>query len=239
MGARVGEQLLDLVGAVATALEGRRDLFRLSVYLLEPGGVHGVLELGVRQGLLDLHVVERARIGNRALLPHVPRERPQLLIQVDAPGMEIVARRLRLLNVRAGDLGGGARVVQSGSQVVELLDDAAALMLRPRQRSPHLGEARDHVAPLLLEQAHIRADAADDILHMAALLAQVSDEQAFFLKHDLELLEFALLLGQPVPRELRARLGLLAADLEARTTPPGGASARRRRGSGSTRWRGP
>ena len=56
---------------------------------------------------------------------------------------------------------------------------------------------------LFLEQAHVGVNAADHILHMTALLAQVAHEQALFLEHDLEFLELALLFAQAVLRELQ------------------------------------
>ena len=67
---------------------------------------------------------------------------------------------------------------------------------------------------LFLEQAHIGVNAADHVLHMAALLAQIAHKQALFLEHDLELLELALLFAQAVLRKLKLGSALLGAALQ-------------------------
>ena len=67
---------------------------------------------------------------------------------------------------------------------------------------------------LFLEQAHVGVNAADHILHMTALLAQVAHKQALFLEHDLELLELALLFAQAVLRKLKLGGTFLGAALQ-------------------------
>lgn len=67
---------------------------------------------------------------------------------------------------------------------------------------------------LFLEQAHIGVNAADHVLHMAALLAQIAHKQALFLKHNLELLELALLFAHAVLRKLQLGSALLGATLQ-------------------------
>ena len=67
---------------------------------------------------------------------------------------------------------------------------------------------------LFLEQTHVGVNAADDILHVAALLAQVAHKQALFFEHDLELLEFAFLFAQAVLRKLKLGSALLGTALQ-------------------------
>ena len=67
---------------------------------------------------------------------------------------------------------------------------------------------------LFLEQAHVGVNAADHILHMAALFTQVAHEQALFLEHDLELLELTLLFAQAVLRKLKLGGTFLGAALQ-------------------------
>ena len=67
---------------------------------------------------------------------------------------------------------------------------------------------------LFLEQAHVGVNAADHILHMTALLAQVAHKQALFLKHNLELLELALLFAHAVLRKLQLGGTFLGAALQ-------------------------
>ena len=112
------------------------------------------------------------------------------------------------LHVRTGHL------LKLGTCILELLDNATTLMLGARDLAAHVGQARHHVVALFLEQAHIGIDAADHVLHMAALLAQIAHKQALFLEHNLELLELALFLTQAVLRELQLGGALLRAALQ-------------------------
>ena len=112
------------------------------------------------------------------------------------------------LHMRAGHF------LKLGTRILELLDYAMALMLGARDLAAHVGQARHHVVALFLEQAHVGINAADHILHMAALLAQVAHKQALFFEHDLELLELALFLTQTVLRKLQLGGALLRAALQ-------------------------
>ena len=100
------------------------------------------------------------------------------------------------------------------TRVLELLDHATTLMLGARNLTAHVRQARHHVVALFLEQAHVGVNAADHILHMTALLAQVAHKQALFLKHNLELLELALLFAHAVLRKLQLGSTFLGAALQ-------------------------
>ena len=76
---------------------------------------------------------------------------------------------------------------------------------------PQLREALDEVLALLLQQEQTGVEPAEDRLHAAALFGKVADEEALLLQQRLELLEFALLLGQPITCELDIGVGLLLA----------------------------
>ena len=220
--ARVGELGLELLGAAAAALEGGAHLGRLVLDLLEARGVHRVLDLGVGYGLLGLDVLERGVVGAALGLPALARELGDGVVELHAARVQLIGRGTEGGHVGAGDLGGGAHLVELAVDVLELGGGAAALMLGAREGAAHLGEARDHVAPLLLEQAHVAADTAYDVLHMAALLAQVADEQPLLLEHHLQLLELALLLAEPVAGEFEGCVALLGPALQ---VGPGGLEA--------------
>ena len=77
-----------------------------------------------------------------------------------------------------------------------------------------LGEARDHVAALLLEQQHAAVELGEDHLAAAALLGEVAHEQALLLQQALELLELALALVEAVADQLDASVCLALPELE-------------------------
>ena len=77
-----------------------------------------------------------------------------------------------------------------------------------------LGEARDHVAALLLEQQHAAVELGEDHLAATALLGEVAHEQALLLEQALELLELALALVEAVSDQLHAGVRLALSELE-------------------------
>ena len=85
-----------------------------------------------------------------------------------------------------------------------------SLAIHGREAHAHLGEARDHVLALFLEEAHVGVHASEDVLHAAALLAEVAHEDALLLEKGLVLLELGALLVQAVLRQLNGGIGLLA-----------------------------
>ena len=86
-----------------------------------------------------------------------------------------------------------------------------ALALHGGEAHAHLGEPRDHVLALFLEKAHVGVHAPEEVLHPAALLAQVANEDALLLKQRLVLLQVVVLLVQAVLGELDGGVCLLAA----------------------------
>ena len=112
-----------------------------------------------------------------------------------------------LLEVAGAHLGVG----ELARHALVLLRRLLALVLAGRQVHAHLGEARDHVLALFLKQAHVGVHAAEDVLHAAALLAEVTHEDALLLEQRLVLLQLALLLGVTPLGELYGRLGLTLA----------------------------
>ena len=135
------------------------------------------------------------------------------LIELHAMGMELLRVGRKRGDVVRGDLESGARVIRLLARLGQVGGNAISLMLGGGKLPAHVGQARNHVAALLLEQAHVRVDATDDVLHMTALLAQISDEQPFFLEHDLKLFEFTLFLVQAIFCELIGGLGLFRGGL--------------------------
>ena len=129
-------------------------------------------------------------------------------------GRGLAGRWLEALDLRLEGLGRDARVRQAPRDVLELARGLAPLAIDLRERHARLGEAIDHIAALLLEQAHVALEAAEDVAAATALLAEVSDEEALLLEQTLELLELAALLVRAELRELDGGRGLLGARLE-------------------------
>ncbi len=191
---------LELLGAAAPALERGGDLLGGGIELLEARGVHVVLDLGVRERVAHLRELEGRVVDDllrRALLTRKVRN---LLVELAAARVQLIGCRGGLGKVVFGHLKGGTHLIELGLDALELLGHALALVLGAREMSAHIREPRHHVAALLLEQAHVGVDASHRVLHAAALLAEVAHKKALFLKHDLQLLEFALLLAHAVAR---------------------------------------
>ena len=208
------ERAFELLSAVATALERGRDLLELLVDLLQARGVHVVLDLGVAQRVLHLGKLERGVVGHTLHIALLAHELRNLIVKRNATLVELGGSRTGGVNVGLGLHVRTGHLLKLGTCILELLDNATTLMLGARDLAAHVGQARHHVVALFLEQAHIGIDAADHVLHMAALLAQIAHKQALFLEHNLELLELALFLTQAVLRELQLGGALLRAALQ-------------------------
>ena len=201
--ARFLKSALKLLGAVATALERGRDLLELFIDLLQARGIHVVLDLGIAQGILHLGELERGVIGYALHIALFARKLRNLIVERHAPLVELGGGRTSGVNVLLGLHVRTGHFLKLRTRVLELLDHATSLMLGARNLPAHVRQARHHVVALFLEQAHVGVNAADHILHMTALLAQVAHKQALFLEQDLKLLELALLFAQAVLRKLQ------------------------------------
>ena len=131
------------------------------------------------------------------------RELRNLIVERHATLVELGGGRTSGVNVLLGLHVRTGHFLKLRTRVFELLDHATSLMLGARNLPAHVRQARHHVVALFFEQAHVGVNAADHILHMTALLAQVAHKQALFLEHDLKLLELALLFAQAVLRKLQ------------------------------------
>ena len=201
--ARFLKSALKLLRAVTTALERGHDLLELLVDLLQARGIHVVLDLGIAQGILHLGELERGVIGYALHIALFTRKLRNLIVEHHAPLVELGGGRASGVNVLLGLHVRTGHFLKLRTRVLELLDHATSLMLGARNLPAHVRQARHHVVALFLEQAHVGVNAADHILHMTALLAQVAHKQALFLEHDLKLLELALLFAQAVLRKLQ------------------------------------
>ena len=99
------------------------------------------------------------------------RELRNLIVERHATLVELGGGRTGGVNVVLGLHVRAGHFLKLGARVLELLDHATSLMLGARNLSAHVRQARHHVVALFLEQAHVGVNAADHILHMAALLA--------------------------------------------------------------------
>ena len=142
------------------------------------------------------------------------RKLRNLIVERHAPLVELCGGRTSGVNVLLGLHVRTGHFLKLRTRVLELLDHATSLMLGARNLPAHVRQARHHVVALFFEQAHVGVNAADHILHMAALLAQVAHKQALFLKHNLELLELALLFAHAVLRKLQLGSTFLGAALQ-------------------------
>ena len=142
------------------------------------------------------------------------RKLRNLIVERHAPLVELSGGRTSGVNVLLGQHVRTGHFLKLGTRVLELLDHATSLMFGARDLPAHVGQARHHVVALFLEQAHVGVNAADHILHMTALLAQIAHKQALFLEHDLELLELTLLFAHAVLRKLKLGRALLGAALQ-------------------------
>ena len=205
---------LKLLSTVAAAIKRCRDLLELLIDLLQARGIHVVLDLGVAQRVLHLGELERSIIGNALHIALFARELRNLIVERNATLVELGGGRTSGINVLLGLHVRAGNFLKLGTCILELLDHATALMLGARDLAAHVGQARNHVVALFLEQTHVGVNATDHILHMAALLAQVAHKQALFFEHNLELLELALLFAQAVLRKLKLGSALLGAALQ-------------------------
>ena len=201
--ARFLKSAFKLLGAVTTALERGHDLLELLVNLLQARGIHVVLDLGIAQRVLHLGKLERGVIGHALHIALLTRKLRNLIVERHAPLVELSGGRTSGVNVLLGLHMRTGHFLKLRTRVLKLLDHATTLMLGARNLPAHVRQARHHVVALFLEQAHVGVNAADHILHMTALLAQVAHKQALFLEHDLKLLELALLFAQAVLRKLQ------------------------------------
>ena len=205
---------LKLLGTVAAALKRCRDLLELFINLLQARGIHVVLDLGIGKRILHLGELERGVIGHTLHIALLAHELRNLRIKRHAALVKLGGGRTSGVDVLLGLHMRAGHFLKLGTRILELLDYATALMLGARDLAAHVGQARHHVVALFLEQAHVRINAADHILHVPALLAQVAHKQALFFEHDLELLELALFLTQTVLRKLQLGGALLRAALQ-------------------------
>ena len=205
---------LKLLGTVAAALKRCRDLLELVINLLQARGIHVVLDLGIGKRILHLGELERGVIGHTLHIALLAHELRNLRIKRHAPLVELSGGRTSGVNVLLGLHVRAGHFLKLRTRVLELLYHATTLMLGARDLAAHVGQARHHVVALFLEQAHIGVNAADHVLHMAALLAQIAHKQALFLEHDLELLELASLFAQAVLRKLQLGGTFLGAALQ-------------------------
>ena len=185
---------LKLLSTVAAALKRCRDLLELLIDLLQARGIHVVFDLGIGKRILYLSELERSIIGNALHIALLARELRNLRIKRHAALVKLGGGRAGGVDVVLGLQVRTGHFLELGTCVLELLDHAPALMLGARDLAAHVGQARHHVVALFLEQAHVGVNAADHVLHMTALLAQIAHKQALFLEHNLELLELALFL---------------------------------------------
>ena len=183
-------------------------------YLLEAALVHAVLDLGVRDLVLELGKGEGLPICLGARLALVCLALVEGVLQL-APMRHGVPRRLRerlhaLLELALAHAG----IREVPGHALVLLGHIRALLAHGRELHAHLGEARDHVLALLLQKAHVRVHAAEDVLHAATLLAEVAHKEALLLEERLVLLELCGLLVQAVLGKLDGGIGLAAAGRE-------------------------
>ena len=183
----------ELVGTIAAMGQRSTQLIGLVIDLFKATGIHIILELGVGKRLLNLDEFEGGTIRRSLDLTLLPRERGDNLTKLDSSRVELIGGRLKGGNVLCSHGGRRTLLIKLPVDVGKLLHRSSPLVFGAGKGATHLGEARDHITPLLLEQTHIRTDSPDDILHMTALFTKVTNEQPFFLEHDLELLELALL----------------------------------------------
>ena len=205
---------LKLLSTIAAALERCRDLLELLIDLLQARGIHVVLDLGIGKRIFYLGELERGVIRHALHIALLARQLRNLRIECHATLVKLGGGRTGGINVLLGLHMRAGHFFELGACVLELLDHATTLMFGARDLAAHVGQARHHVMAFFLEQAHVGVNAADHILHMATLLAQVAHEQALFLEHDLELLELALFLAQAVLRELQLGGTLLGTALQ-------------------------
>ena len=205
------QRLLGSLSLRAPALE--RLLRRLGTVLdlLQAALEHLVLDLGVRDLVAQLRKRERLCVGRALRRTHVARELRHALAQL-APALRRLARRgPKLAHAPLQVVRLHARVGVLALHALVLLGGLARLALHGRQVHAHLGEALHHVLALFLQKAHVGVHAAQQVLHAAALLAQVPHEDALLLQEGLVLLEVPVLLVQAVLRQLDGGVSLLAA----------------------------
>ena len=168
------KRAVELLSTVATALKRCRDLLELLVDLLQARGIHVVLDLGIGKRILYLGELERSIIGNALHIALFARKLRNLIVERHATLVELGGGRSGGVNVVLGLHMRTGHFLKLGTRILELLDHATTLMLGARDLAAHVGQARHHVVALFLEQAHVGVDAADHVLHMAALLTQIA-----------------------------------------------------------------
>ena len=137
-----------------------------------------------------------------------------MIVERHAPLVELSGGRTSGVNVLLGLHVRTGHFLKLRTRVLELLDHATTLMLGARNLAAHVRQARHHVVALFLKQTHVGVNAADHILHMTTLLAQIAHKQALFLEHNLKLLELAFFFAQAVLRKLQLGSALFGAALQ-------------------------
>ena len=144
-----------------------------------------VLDISSRERLAGPHRLERALVDALLVRAHVRRKLRDLAICLLALlahafriSLVLVELRLQLLHLRD-------RVPALGLVTIEELGRLGLARLGSVDGLAQLGQARDHVAPLLLEQQHARVKTLEHHLAAAALLGEVSDEQPLLLEQAL------------------------------------------------------
>ena len=145
------KRAVELLSAVATALERGRDLLELLVNLLQARGVHVVLDLGVAQRVLHLGKLERSVIGHTLHIALLARKLRNLIVERNATLVKLGGGRSGGVNVVLGLHVRTGHFLKLGTRILELLDHATALMLGARDLAAHVGQARHHVVALFLE----------------------------------------------------------------------------------------
>ena len=132
------KRAVELLSAVATALERGRDLLELLVDLLQARGVHVVLDLGIAQRVLHLGKLERGAIGHTLHIALLARELRNLIVKRHATLVELGGGRSGGVNVVLGLHVRTGHFLKLGTRILELLDHATALMLGARDLAAHV-----------------------------------------------------------------------------------------------------
>ena len=96
------ERAVELLGAVATALERGRDLLELLVNLLQARGVHVVLDLGIAQRVFHLGKLERSLVGHALHIALLARKLRNLIVERNTALVELGGGRAGGVNVVLG-----------------------------------------------------------------------------------------------------------------------------------------
>jgi len=96
-----------------------------------------------------------------------------------------------------------------GTQSLELTTTRGGAGLGLVQFRAQIAQTGDEVLAFFLEQQQAGVQPLENGLHSSPLLGQVAYEQSLLLEQSLELLEFTVLFGKPVPRQLDICVGFL------------------------------